>query len=91
MIPVLQAWVAAAWFHDIIRQVDEQLGQAPLSCGVVTKNRGKGGVAQRFRKALPKGFAGAGIVTEAIRRLATLDYSRYESANWSIIADIGCI
>ena len=68
-MPFLKAWVAAAWFHNVVGQVDEQLGQASLSCGVVTKDRGEGRATQRLREALPKGFAGACIVTKAVEIL----------------------
>lgn len=51
--------------YNIVGEVDEQLGETPLGCGVVSEDRGECGISKRLGKALPKGFAGSGIVAEA--------------------------
>lgn len=51
---------------DIVREIDEQLGEAALRRGVVTEDRGESGIAKRLRKALAQSFAGARVVTQAL-------------------------
>jgi hypothetical protein len=55
----------AARLDDVVGEVDEELGQAALSCGVVAQNRGEGGITERLRKALAKSLASTSIVAQA--------------------------
>lgn len=63
---VLQVGEARVRLHDVVREVDQQLGEAALSCRVVAQNGGEGGVAEGFGEALAEGFAGAGVVTQPV-------------------------
>ena len=51
--------------HDIVRQVNQELRKATLRSGIVAKDRGEGSIAEGLWKALSKGFAGTGVITEA--------------------------
>lgn len=57
--------MGTATVDDGVGEIDEKLGQAPLSRGIVAEHRGEGGVAQGLGQALAEGLTGAGIVTEA--------------------------
>ena len=58
----MKVQLVASDFGNVVREVDEQLGQAALSCGIVAENGGEGGVAEGLRKTLAKGFAGASVI-----------------------------
>ena len=50
---------------DIVGEVDEELRKAALGGCIVTKNRGKGGVPEWFRKTLTQGLPSSAVVTQA--------------------------
>ena len=50
---------------NAVGEVDQQLREATLCCGVVTKNGRECGVAKWLWEALAESFAGAGVVAEA--------------------------
>lgn len=54
-------------FRDIVGEVDEELSKASLGGCIVTENGGKGGIAERFGKALTQGFSGSAIVAQAAK------------------------
>ena len=49
---------------DVIGEVDEKLSKAALRRSIVPQDRGEGGITKWLRKALPKGFASAGVVAK---------------------------
>lgn len=51
--------------HGVVRQVDEELGEASLGRGIVPENSREGCIAQGLGKALAERFPCSGIVTEA--------------------------
>ncbi len=57
--------VSGPGVDDVVRQVDEKLGEAALGGSVVTEHRREGRVAEGFGETLPEGLAGAGVITEA--------------------------
>lgn len=57
---------------DAVREINEQLGKATLSGGIVTKHGREGGVTERLWETLAESFARAGIVAEAMRRLVLI-------------------
>ena len=50
---------------DIVGEVDEELRKTALGGCIITKNRGKGGVPEWFRKTLTQGFPSSAVVTQA--------------------------
>lgn len=42
----MKVQLVASDFGNVVREVDEQLGQAALGCGIVAENRREGGVAE---------------------------------------------
>lgn len=61
----MEKLLVASRFNDVVREVDEELGEAALGGGVIAQDRGKGCVSERLWKALSKGLAGTGVVTQA--------------------------
>jgi len=50
----------------VVRQVDEQLGEAPLGRGVVAEHRREGGIPERFWQALSEGLSGSGVIAQPV-------------------------
>lgn len=61
-----------AGLDDVVGEVDEELGEAPLGRGIVAQDRGEGGVAEWVREALAQSLAGASIVTESAARVGAI-------------------
>ena len=57
--------MAAGRFYNIIGQVDQQLSEAAFRSGIVAEHRGEGGITEWFGEALPKCFAGSGVIAES--------------------------
>lgn len=51
--------------NDSIREVDEELGEAALGGRIVSQHGRKGGIAERLRKALAKGFPCSSVITQS--------------------------
>lgn len=49
----------------VVRQVDQELSQAALGGGVVTKDGGKGSVSKGLGETLSKSFSGSTVVAQA--------------------------
>ena len=62
--------VAGGGIDYIIREVDAKLGQAALGGGIVSEDRGEGGVTERLGEALPKGLTSTGVVAESAGRVS---------------------
>ncbi len=62
----LEPELADAGLEGVLRQVDEQLGEAALGGGVVAQDGREGLVAEGLGKALSEGFAGAGVVAKSV-------------------------
>lgn len=58
--------------NNVVRKVDKKLSEATLCRGVVSQDRGEGGIAERFRKALAEGLTSASVVTQACKRSVTI-------------------
>lgn len=56
--------MVAGRIHNVIRQVDQQLCQASLSCGIVTEHRGEGRITQGFGETLAKRFPSPCVVAQ---------------------------
>ena len=50
---------------DVVGEIDEKLGEAPLGGSVVTEDRGEGGVAKRLGQTLAKSLTRSGVVAES--------------------------
>lgn len=56
--------MTAGEVYNIIREIDQKLREATLSCRVVAENRGKSPVSEWFGETLAEGLAGAGVVAQ---------------------------
>lgn len=52
---------------DVVTEIDEELGEASLCCGVVTEDGLESCVAEGFGEALAQGFAGSVVVAQSGR------------------------
>jgi hypothetical protein len=50
--------------RHVVREVDQELGQAALGGCVVSKDGGERGVSKGFGETLSQGLAGSAVVTE---------------------------
>jgi hypothetical protein len=66
MAPLVKHLLIASRFDNIVREIDEKLGQATLSSSVIAEDRRERGISKRFGKALAKGLAGTSVVTQTI-------------------------
>lgn len=57
---------------NVIRQVDQKLGQAALGGCIVAQNRRKCGVSERLRQTLPQCLASSAVVAQSIRAVREL-------------------
>ena len=64
-MPPLHSGVVGAGVNDVVGQVDEQLGEATLGCGIVAQDGAEGGVAEGLGETLAQGLTGAGVITQA--------------------------
>lgn len=51
---------------DVVREVDKELCEAALGCGIVAEDRRESSIAERFGKALTQGFASASVIAQAL-------------------------
>lgn len=58
--------MARSWLHDVVGEVDQELGEAAFRGSIVPQDRRKGGVAKRFGETLAKCLTGAGVVGESV-------------------------
>lgn len=47
---------------NVVREIDQELGEAALRSGIVTQDRGEGSIAKGLRKTLAESLTSAGIV-----------------------------
>ena len=48
----------------IVREVDQELGEAALSSRIISKDRGECGVPEGLRETLTQSFAGTSIIAQ---------------------------
>jgi hypothetical protein len=63
--------------YHIVGEIDQELSKASLSGCVVTENRRKGGISQRFGKALSEGLARSGVITQSVISLVRTSLLEY--------------
>jgi hypothetical protein len=51
---------------DIVREVDEELGETAFGSCIVAKDRGEGSIAKRLGQTLAKSFARTSIITQTV-------------------------
>ncbi len=52
-------------FNDIVRKINQELGEASLGGCVVAEDRGEGSIPKRLRETLAQGLASTSVVTQA--------------------------